>query len=62
MARLRAVRRAFPDAEERLASAPAGAALDDWLDAYACLVAAARPAGELGGEHDARGVPMRVRF
>jgi predicted RNase H-like nuclease len=59
--RLRAVRRAFPDAEERLAGAPAGGALDDWLDAYACLVAAARPAGQLGGERDARGVPMRMR-
>ena len=60
--RLRAVRQAFPDAEERLAGAPGGAALDDWLDAYVCLIAAVRPAGVLGGDRDAQGVPMRVRY
>ena len=60
--RLALVRTEFPDAEERLANAPAGAALDDWLDAYACLVAAVRPGGQLGGERDAHDIPMRMRY
>ncbi len=61
--RLALVRERFPDAEERLAGAPAGAALDDWLDAYACLATAARAPHErevLGGQRDDEGICMRM--
>jgi predicted RNase H-like nuclease len=65
--RLRLIRELFPDAEERLASAPwPGRQVDsiDLLDAYAALstalVCARGEQQALAPERDARGLPMRI--
>jgi predicted RNase H-like nuclease len=62
--RLALIAESFPDAPERLRAAPWSStqvALDDALDAYACLTVALRSERDvLGGERDSAGVCMRM--